>query len=165
MEIKGSYTYSVPVAAVIRLLSDAQATVAKYESMGHREVQILECDEKERTLRIVSSRVVDVDLPGFAKRVLKPTNTMRQTDDWRRRDDGSWDGTFDVEVRGAPIRISGTMRLAPLNGRAVHDVCVRVEVKVPIVGGRIADWAAKGDVRRNVDGEFAFNDAWLHQHV
>jgi hypothetical protein len=116
-------------------------------------------------LRVVSSRVVEVDLPSFAKRVLRPTNTMRQTDEWSRRPDGSWLGTFDVEVQGAPIHISGTMSLTPTTGGTVHDVTVRVEVKVPIVGGRIADWAGKGEVRRNVDGEFAFNDTWLHQHV
>lgn len=165
MEIKGSHTYGAPVETVIRMLGEGDATVAKYESMNSREVKILECDAQDDTLRIVSSRVVDVDLPGFAKRVLRPTNTMRQTDEWRRRGDGSWQGTFDVEVQGAPIHISGTMSLAPADGQAVHDVSIRVEVKVPIVGGRIADWAAKGEVRRNLDGEFTFNDAWLHQHV
>jgi hypothetical protein len=32
------------------------------------------------------------------------------------------------------------------------------------VGGRIADWAGKNDVRRSVDGEFAFGDQWLADH-
>jgi len=165
MDINGSSTYGVPVQEVIRMLGDPQAAVAKYESMGQREVKVLECDVQSDSLRVVSSRVVDVDLPGFAKRVLKPTNTMRQTDEWRHGSDGSWQGTFDVEVQGAPVHISGTMSLTPLDGRTVHDVNVHVEVKVPVVGGRIADWAAKGDVRRNVDGEFAFNDKWLHEHA
>lgn len=165
MEISGSHTYSVPVETVIGLLGDAQATAAKYESMGHRDVKVLECEAGSDTLRVVSSRVVDVDLPGFAKRVLRPTNTMRQSDEWRRQSDGSWHGTFDIDVQGAPIHLSGTMSLTPSGGQTVHDVRVRVDVKVPIVGGRIAEWAAKGDVRRNVDGEFSYNDARLHQHV
>ena len=165
MEIKGSHTYDVPVEAVIRMLSDEQATVAKYEGLSSRDVKMLECEAQGDDLRVVSSRVVDVDLPAFAKRVLRPTNTMQQTDEWRRQSDGSWEGTFDVEVRGAPIHISGTMSLTPLDGQTVHDVSVCVEVKVPIIGGRIADWAGKGEVRRNLDGEFAFNDTWLHQHI
>lgn len=165
MDIKGSSTYSAPVQAVIRMLGDPRAAVEKYESMGHRDVKVLECEAQSDSLRVVSSRVVDVDLPSFAKRVLRPTNTMRQTDEWRRRGDGSWEGTFDVEVQGAPIHISGTMSLTPVDGQTVHDVNARIEVKIPFVGGRIADWAAKGDVRRNVDGEFAFNATWLHEHA
>ncbi|MGO9560336.1 MAG: DUF2505 domain-containing protein [Acidimicrobiales bacterium] len=165
MDLKSSHTYDAPIDAVIALLGDREATVAKYESMNHRDVTILECEAMSDTLRIVSTRVVDVDLPSFAKRVLRPTNTMRQTDEWTHRADDSWEGEFDVEVSGAPIHISGRMSLTPLDGQTIHDVSLRVEVKVPIVGGRIADWAAKGDVRRSLDGEFAFNDGWLHDHA
>ena len=164
MDIKGSGSYGAPVEAVIGMLSDRQVTVAKYESMSYRDVKVLECEAHSDSLRVVSTRVVDVDLASFATRVLKPSNTMRQTDQWRRRGDGSWEGTFDVEVQGAPIHIFGTMNLAPLDGQTVHDITLRVEVKIPIVGGRIADWAAKGDVRRNVDGEFAFHDTWRREH-
>lgn len=164
MELNGSHTYDASVDAVMTMLGDADVTVAKYESMQHRDVKVLECERKGGSLRVVSSRVVDVDLPGFAKRVLKPTNTMRQTDEWTRGSDDLWEGTFDVEVQGAPIHISGTMKLTPRDGQTVHDVSLRVDVKVPIIGGRIADWAGKGDVRRSLDGEFAFNDGWLQAH-
>ncbi|MGZ6994912.1 MAG: DUF2505 family protein, partial [Acidimicrobiia bacterium] len=81
MKLEGSHVYSVPVDAVIAMLRDESATVDKYEGMGHRDVQILELAADDRTLRIVSSRVVDVELPGFAKKALKPTNTMIQTDE------------------------------------------------------------------------------------
>ncbi len=122
MDIKGSGSYGAPVEAVIGMLSDRQVTVAKYESMSYRDVKVLECEAHSDSLRVVSTRVVDVDLASFATRVLKPSNTMRQTDQWRRRGDGSWEGTFDVEVQGAPIHIFGTMNLAPLDGQTVHDI-------------------------------------------
>jgi len=164
MNLKGSHTYKAPVDAVLAMLRDPDTTVAKYESLNHHDVKILECKESRGVLRIRSSRVVDVDLPGFAKRVLKPTNTMLQTDEWRMRADGSWEGTFDVAVQGAPIHIFGTMTLKPEGGKTTHDVAVSVNVKVPIIGGRIADWAGKNDVRRSLDGEFAFNARWLARH-
>ena len=85
MRIVGSHVYSVPVDAVIAMLRDESATVEKYESMGHRDVTILELAADDDTLRIVSSRLVDVELPGFAKKALKPTNTMKQSDEWHRR--------------------------------------------------------------------------------
>ena len=109
MRIEGSHVYPVPVDTVIAMFHDEAATVGRYESMGHRDVQILEFAADDGTVRIVSSRVVDVDLPGFAKKALTPTNTMKQTDEWQRRGDGSWAGTFAVDVQGAPVRIDGTM--------------------------------------------------------
>ncbi len=164
MDVKGSHTYAAGVPAVVAMLRDPHATAAKYEGMGHRDVAILECSGDDDHLRVVSSRVVDVDLPGFAKKVLKPTNTLRQTDEWHRNQDGAWDGTFDVDVHGSPVHLAGTMRLTPGEGTCTHDVTIGVSVKVPLVGGRIADWAAKNDVRRTLDAEFAFGDDWLAGH-
>ena len=161
MQLEESHVYPFPVDAVMAMLEDASATVAKYESQGHREVEVTECTATDGTLRIVSSRVVDVDLPGFAKKVLKPTNQMTQTDEWHRNPDGSWSGTFDVVVTGSPVHISGTMGLAPADGGTRHDVVLDFQVKVPLVGGKIADWLGKKDVQRTLDAEFAFNDAHL----
>jgi hypothetical protein len=161
MEVKGSHVYPVPVDAVIAMLNDKAATVAKYEGMGHRDVEILDLTSTDDTFRIVSSRVVEVELPAFAKKALKPTNTMVQTDEWRRNDDGSWSGKFNVDVKGSPVRISGTMALAPAPEGSRHDVVLDFQVKIPIIGGKIADWLGKKDVQRTVDGEFAFNDGRL----
>jgi len=161
MRLNGSHVYPVPVEAVIAMLRDKSATIAKYESMGHRDVEIVEIVSDDTALRIVSSRVVDVELPGFAKKALKPTNTMVQTDEWRRQDDGSWAGTFDVVVHGSPAHISGTMTLEPDGTDARHDVTLDVDVKIPLIGGKIADWVGKNDVRRTLDAEYAFNDSRL----
>ena len=161
MRLSGSHAYPVPVETVIAMLRDRAATIAKYESMGHRDVEIVDFASEDTALRIVSSRVVDVELPGFAKKALKPTNTMVQTDEWRRRDDGSWTGTFDVEVHGSPAHISGTMTLAPDGAGSHHDVTLDVDVKIPLVGGKIADWVGKNDVRRTLDAEYAFNERRL----
>ena len=75
--------------------------------------------------------------------------------------DGSWSGTFDVDVQGAPVHISGTMSLTPDGGGARHDVELDLGVKIPLIGGKIADWVGKNDGQRTLDAEFAFNDARL----
>lgn len=164
MELKGSHIYDAPIEAVMVLLRDRDATVAKYESMKHRDVRILELVDEAERLRVRSSRVVEVVLPGFAQKFLKPTNTLVQTDEWSPATNGAWTGTFDVEMHGSPVRLHGSMRLVPEDGRCRHDVTIDVTVKVPIVGGKIADWAAKNDVRRSLDAEFAYNDGWLADH-
>jgi hypothetical protein len=164
MTVTGSHTYRAPLAAVLAMLRDPDATAAKYTSQGHRDVELLECGDHDGGIRIVSTRVVTVDLPGFAKKVLKPTNRMRQTDDWHPAGDGSWSGSFDVDVSGAPVHISGTMALRAQGDATTHEVAIEVHVKVPLIGGRIADWAAKNDVRRTLDAEFDCNERWLADH-
>ena len=84
-----------------------------------------------------------------------------QTDEWRRQADGSWSGTFDVDVQGAPVHIDGTMKLVPDPDGSRHEVALDFQVKIPIVGGKIADWAGKNEGRRTLDAEFAFNDRRL----
>ena len=165
MELTGSHTYAAPIDAVLAMLADSEAAVAKYESMGHRDVEIIDCTMLAGTLHVESSRVVDVDIPGFARKVLKPTNTMRQNDEWHEVGDGSWEGLFGVDVVGAPIQLSGVMRLTPDDGTCTHDVTITMSVKVPLIGGKIADWAGKNDVKRTLDAEFAFGDTWLADHA
>jgi hypothetical protein len=164
MEVKGSHAYAAPIDAVLAMLRDRDATVAKFEGMGARDVVVLECEQHDGDLHVLTSRVVDVDLPGFAKKVLKPTNTLRQDDQWHKADSGEWDGTFNIEMHGSPVHLAGTMRLVPTDDGCRHEVVVNVDVHVPLVGGRIAEWAAKNDVQRSLDAEFDFGDRWLTTH-
>jgi len=164
MERSDTHTYDAPVDAVIAMFADPEAVTARYESMGHRDIVVLECERTDGALTVRTSRVVDVDLPGFARKVLKPTNTMVQSDEWTATADGGWDGTFTVEVAGAPVHLGGTMRLSPAGSTTTMALTIRMDVKVPLVGGRIADWAGKNDVRSTMDAEFTAGDAWLAAH-
>lgn len=161
MELTRTHRYDVEPDAVIDMFADPDAVRARYEGMGHRDVEILACDRADASLEVRSRRVVDVDLPGFARKALSPTNTMTQTDHWVRRDDGGWDGTFDVDVAGAPVEMSGTMELSPDDGGARYGVTIRMAVKVPLVGGKIADWVGKNEAASTLEAEFAAGDAWL----
>jgi Protein of unknown function (DUF2505) len=160
MELTESHDYDSSIDTVLAMFANREAITERYTSMGHREVSITECERTASELRITSSRVVDVELPNFAKKVLKPTNTMVQADVWRP-DAHAWNGTFDVAVQGAPVKISGTMRLTPRGEGCTHTVTIRVDVKIPIIGGKIADWLGKNDARRTLHEEFAAAERWL----
>jgi HSP20 family molecular chaperone IbpA len=161
MDFSGSETYEADSATVFAMFCDDDATRARYESAGHRDAEIVEHRQEGDDLLIRSRRVVTVDLPGFAKKVLSPTNTMLQTDRWGPETAGVREGTFDVDVEGAPVKISGTMRLeATDDDRCRHSVHGTVEVKIPLLGGRIAKWAGK-DAGDELAAEFAFNKARL----
>ena len=164
MDVSDSHTYAAPLDSVLDMFGDPDAVVARYEGMGHRAVEVLECTRTDDSLRVRTSRVVEVDLPGFARKVLSPTNTMVQTDEWTASGDGTWDGTVAVDVQGAPVKMSGSMRLEPAGDGTTMHLTLSMSVKVPLVGGRIADWAGKNDVPATMAAEFAAGDAWLADH-
>jgi Protein of unknown function (DUF2505) len=163
MELSETHHFAARADAVIDVLATEEAVVARYEGMGHREVEVQRIDRGDGTLTVVSRRVVEVDLPGFARKVLQPTNTMTQTDAWAQGPDG-WTGTFAVDVAGAPVQLSGKMRLVDADPGSDYTVTLTMNVKVPLVGGKIADWVGKNDALTTLQAEFAATDAWLTAH-
>src|SRR5262245_12561849 len=163
MEFTDSHQFSAPVDAVWAMFRDPKSHIAKFEQMGHRDIEVLESDGDDDRFHIKVRRVVTVDLPGFAKRVLKPNNTVTTTDDWQRNADGTCTGEQLVETEGAPVKISATTKLEPEGDDTLYSVRVQLDVKVPLIGGKLADWA-KGSVREQLDHEFGAGDRWLAEH-
>jgi hypothetical protein len=160
MDFRDEHVFNAPIDVVWEMFSDPDSHTTKFESMGHRDIEILEAETSETTLHLKVRRLVDVDLPGFAKKFLKPTNTVTTTDDWSRADDGSYRGKQLVATEGAPIKISAETALIPAGDQTRYEVTVHVEVKVPLVGGKLSDFA-KGITERQLDQEFSAGDLWL----
>lgn len=160
MDFRDEHVFNAPLSVVWDMFSDPDSHTTKFESMGHRDIEILESQTSDSGLHMKVRRVVDVELPGFAKRFMKPTNTVTTTDDWTRADDGSYRGSQTVETDGAPVKISAATALIPTGEQTRYEVAVHVEVKVPLVGGKLSDFA-KGITERQLTQEFAAGDKWL----
>lgn len=163
MQHVGTHTFEAPVERVWEMFRDQGSHIAKFESMGHRDIEVLDYEASDSSVHLVISRLVDVEIPGFARKVLKPTNTVVTTDDWAANGDGSYGGRFSLDIHGAPVRSSGTTRIIADGDRTTYTITVEVDVKVPLIGGRIADWA-KGDIARQIELEFVAGDDWLASH-
>jgi hypothetical protein len=158
-----THTYEHPVEVVFAALTDLEMVTAKYEAVGQRDVTLVRRDEGEDgSLTLATSRTVPLEVPGFAKKVLSPTQTVIQTDEWAAADaDGGRRGTFTVEAKGAPVKVQGTLHLAP-NGHAActNTSVVDIECRVPLIGGRVADFVAK-DTKAAV----AHEESWLNEQL
>ncbi|MEX0768655.1 MAG: DUF2505 domain-containing protein [Microthrixaceae bacterium] len=168
MEILCSHTFAAPIDDCWKMFHDPASHKAKFIAMGHRDLEILSCDETDISLRIVIDRLVDVEVPGFAKRIIKPTNTLRSTDEWRSNGDGTYSGKFELETKGVPIQIKGTTSLLPASGKksassTLYEVKIELSVNVPLIGGKIANFS-KGIVTDQLEMEFRLGDEWLASH-
>ncbi len=164
VDVHREHTFDFPIAAVWKMFADPKSHLAKFEAMGHRDIEVVEQQKERSGLRMVISRTVDTELPGFAKKVLKPTNTVISSDEWRDHGDGTYGGTFSAETKGAPIHVAGTTRIeADGKARTHYFVTTSITVKVPLIGGRIAEFS-KGVINHQMDDEFRLGDAWLASH-
>jgi hypothetical protein len=157
------HTYRHRADEVFAALTDFAAVRSKYEAAGQSDVQLVRREEgDDGSVTMVTTRVVPLELPGFAKKVLSPKQHVTQTDIWSGADTkGRRSGTFTVEAKGAPVGLHGTLRLVPrgANG-STNTIDVTVECKVPLIGGRIADLVAN-DTRRALDHE----QTWMSEHL
>ncbi len=163
MEFSVTHTYPRSAAAIFAMLVDFDRVREKYEALGQGDVELISRDEDDDgRITLVTTRIVPLELPGFAKRVLSPRQTVTQTDTWSALDsDGVRLGTFAVVAKGTPMQVHGTMRLAPGGARRCTNATdVTVECKMPLIGGKIASFVA-GDTRRAVDHE----QTWLLDHL
>lgn len=160
MQITRTHTFEHPFEECRDMFLDPASHVAKFEAMGHRDVEVLETERSETSIRIVIRRQVDVEVPSFARRVLHPTNTVRSTDVWTEQADGSFAGTFELDAPGVPIEVVGTTSLRAAGEVTEYIIGVELTVRVPLIGGRIAS-VASGMIERQLTEEFELGDAWL----
>ena len=163
MEISRTHTFDHPLEVCWAMFHDPASHVAKFEAMGHRELELVSSDVTDGSIRLVIERLVDVDVPGFAKRVMQPTNLLRSVDEWHAAEDGTYRGTFELETRGVPIQISGATRLESAGEATEYEIVIDLSVRVPLIGGRIAQHST-GVVERQITEEFRLGDEWLASH-
>ncbi len=164
MEFSETHVFDAPIEKVWAMFTDQASHIAKFESMGHRNIDVRTCEVDDAGLRLVIAREVTVDLPSFAKKVLKPTNTVVSTDIWKDNGDGTYGGTFTADAKGAPIDVHGTTRIEPTaDGKTKYTVTTDVKVNVPLIGGKISNFA-KGNIEQQMRDEFACGDRWLASH-
>ena len=119
MKFTVEHTYDHPVEAVFGVLTDFEAVKAKYEAIGQHDIELVRRDEADDgAVTLVTQRVVPLDVPGFAKKVLSPSQTVVQTDTWDAPDGvGRTRRAPSPPSRRAPRpQVSGRLRLSP--GRA-----------------------------------------------
>ena len=163
MQFNAIHTYQHPADEVFAALTDFDAVKSKYEAIGQSDVQLVRRDQgDDGSVTLVTTRVVPLELPGFAKKVLSPKQQVTQTDVWAPADSkGRRTGTFVVEAKGTPVQVHGTLELVARGAKGCTNTTdVSVECKVPLIGGKVADLVAK-DTRRALDHE----QTWMAEHL
>lgn len=163
MRFSVTHAYNRAAADVFAALTDFDVVRSKYEALQHTDVELVSREEtSDGAITLVTRRVVPLELPGFARKVLSPRQRVTQTDSWSAPDAaGVRRGTFSVDAAATPVQVHGTLQLAPRGARACTNVIdAVVECRIPLIGGRIASFVAD-NTRRAIDHEHS----WTHEHL
>ena len=162
MDLTTEYRFEADTAAVFAMFSDPEYHRQKLVDAGHTHVEVLECGlgADGTTFRIVTRRTVAVDVPGVLKRVLTPTNSVTQTDEWAPEKKGVRTGTWKVDIKGVPIHLSGTMQLKAAKPGSVETISGAAKASLPLVGGKLEKLAA-GNFNESTAQEQDFSNRWL----
>lgn len=94
---------------------------------------------------ITSDRVLPTDdLPDIAKTFVGPTLTIGEVQTWGPpAADGTRTADLQVQIKGAPMTLKGTIRLSPNGSGSVQEISGEVKVSVPLIGGKLEKAASE----------------------
>lgn len=162
MGFHASETYPADTDTVFALLCDPAIVTARFEAAGDTDITIVRCEPDGDDFVIESTRTVEVEVPGFAKKVLSPTNDMVQTERWHGPDPtGVRRGSMTVDVKGVPATTSATYELRPTSdGGTTHTVKGDMELKIPLIGKKLGGFLS-GMITETAQADLAFVKARL----
>lgn len=130
------FTHSPDV--VLGVLTDPEFNVANFKAQGNPEAKVTEVSRTDERL-VLRADVTEYakGLTGVDKSKTEPSAT---TYEW---DLSAKSGSWTYKGPHAQARVWGAIRVAPDGGGAVLTEEFNVEVKVPLVGGKIEKMVMK----------------------
>lgn len=125
------FEYPHDVDTVFRLITDPDALTKRCEALGERVVKV-EVSEEGGTTKTRITREVEQELPGFAKKLFKPTNVVVEREEWRSDGDRKI-GTGNLKIVGTGASIDSTIELSPTGSGCVYEIDFQVTAKAPLI--------------------------------
>ncbi len=155
------YPGTLPVA-VFAMLTDRGFQERKCAATGSLAYEVdLEVFE-DGAASITTHRTLPSDqVPEFFRRFVGGTVRVVERNDWQAADDaGIRAGTVVVEIAGAPVQLTGDLRLVTGEDGTVHEVDGDLKASVPLIGGKI-EKAVEPAIRAAIRVEERTGRAWL----
>jgi hypothetical protein len=134
---------AVPVDAAFAMTVDPRFQELKCADAGALSWDVQVEHDGERVVVRTKRTMPTVGFPSVLRRFVPSGMTARETTTWSApAEDGSRSGDLELDFHGAPVSMSGTVRLAP-DGPQASTVVVRADfvANVPVVGSRIEKFA------------------------
>lgn len=146
------FTYAQDAETVYKLVSDPDVCKRRSEAFGDKDIRITKSGET-----VTNVRLVEADVPSFAKKFLSATNTVTDVKAWNP---ATKSATLAVEIKGVPVKITGDIRVVPAGSGADYIVNFQVACKIPLIGGQLEKHIT-GITEEGMRKEFEWNKSQL----
>ncbi|WP_305092547.1 DUF2505 domain-containing protein [Prescottella sp. R16] len=150
-----------PVAAVHAALTDERYWQARLREIGGPGASVDETTVGDAAIDVAMTQAVPAEhLPPIVTKIRPGDLRITRTESWGPLQDGRASGTFTAAVDGVPGQLRGTLALTPDGDGSLLVVDGVVEVKLPLIGGKIEEVIA-AQVIELLDAEQDFTGRWL----
>jgi hypothetical protein len=162
MQFSYQQSFNKNADQLLKMFCDPNYHQQLQKKLGAMDLKVLEQSDDGTRFRIRMQYVIKADtpLPGFAKKVLGDTSTVTQEERWDR---SSKRGEVQIEVKGVPAKISAKTALTDTTGGCTKKFDWEVNVKIPLLGGKIEELVA-GDIQRKNPIDAAATRALLESY-
>jgi uncharacterized protein YndB with AHSA1/START domain len=156
MKFQHQVSYAASPDQVFEMLADPAFREAAVAAQGVVSAEV----DLKRTADGFSLTVDQLqrtdDLPSFARTITGETTRAIQREEWA----DPTGGTLTFESPGKPAGVDGTVTLRPEGSGTVEIVELDIDIKVPLIGGRLERLLAE-KIRAGMDAEHGAGVAWL----
>ena len=146
MKVHVKQSLKTDVASALKLCTDQKRQEAVYAKLPGSNVRIKR-EGKAPNARLRVSRTMPANPPAAIKRLVPATNEV-----WRADGNGHV-ADIAVEIKGVPVKITGTKALRPEKGGCSVEWTFDVTSGLPLVGSVIASFAG-AELERNLADEY-----------
>ncbi|WP_427383384.1 DUF2505 domain-containing protein [Janibacter sp. G56] len=105
-------------------------------------------EDGDETVITTSRKLPTNEFPDFLRKIAGDSIIVGEVQRWgAAAADGSRDGTVEIEVKGQPVKLVGTLRLEPTATGSVETVEGDLKCALPLIGGKVEKAAAPSIVR------------------
>ncbi|WP_069387501.1 DUF2505 domain-containing protein [Cellulosimicrobium cellulans] len=170
MHLAVDLRYPASVQAVGAMLADESFVRWRAERAGGPGAEVQQVDvtgTADGAFTVAVRRTLPTDqIPAHVRSFVGTGLEIRQAEAWEAEHDGVRRGTVSLEIAGAPVRLTGTVLLAPGttgdagDGGALQSYAGEVRASVPLFGSVIEEAAAEA-VRTALAAEERAGQEWL----
>ena len=165
MHLRVTFALPASPAAVAEMLADPAYVEAKVRASGAIEQQVDVVPAEGGAFTVTTRRALPTDqIPANLRAFVGSQIDVRQVEAWEAADrDGGRAGTVVVEIAGAPVRLTGSVRLVVDGQSAAIDYEGELKAAIPLFGGAVEEAAGRA-IRSALGAEEGVARRWLQDH-
>ncbi len=151
MKVHVKHALKTDAASAFKLCTELKSQEEVYAQLGGSDVKIKR-EGRAPNVKLRISRKEAANPPAAIRKLVPSTTEVSHTEDWGADGDG-YSADIVIDIKGVPVRISGTKAVRPEKGGCSVEWNFDVSSGIPLLGGIIASFAG-GEVEQKLEREF-----------